>query len=80
MACGLPVVTTDKCVAGMELIENGVNGQIVPVKDQEALTAAVNGVLSGDYAAMGAAALETIRPYSLENMAKVHMDIFERGN
>lgn len=80
MACGLPVVTTDKCVAGMELIENGINGQIVPVKDQTALIRAVNDILSGDYAAMGAAALETIRPYSLENMAKVHMDIFERVN
>ena len=80
MACALPVVTTDKCVAGMELIQNGVNGYIVPVKQQEPLVEAVSMVLRSDYRAMGAAALETIRPYSLENMAKVHMDIFERVN
>lgn len=80
MACGLPVITTDKCVAGMELIENGVSGYIVPVKQQHPLVEAINKVLSGDYAGMGAAALETIRPYSLENMAKVHMDIFEGVN
>lgn len=80
MACGLSIVTTDKCVAGMELIENGVNGYIVPVTQQPSLVEAINKVFSGDYARMGAAALETIRPYSLENMAKVHMDIFERVN
>lgn len=77
MACGLSVVTTDKCVAGLELIENGVNGYIVPVKQQPALVEAVNAVLKGDCAKMGAAALEAIRPYSLENMARIHMDIFE---
>lgn len=77
MACALPVITTDKCVAGMELIENGINGYIVPVKHQGALVEAVNRVFCGNYEQMGAAALETIRPYSLENMAKVHMDIFE---
>lgn len=77
MACALPVITTDKCVAGMELIENGINGYIVPVKHQGALVEAVNTVFCGNYEQMGAAALETIRPYSLENMAKVHMDIFE---
>ena len=77
MACGLPVVNTDKCVAGMELIKNGVNGYIVPIKQQKPLAEAVNAVLGGDFAAMGAAALETIRSYSLENMAKVHMEIFE---
>lgn len=80
MACGLPVITTDKCVAGMELIESGVNGYIVPAKQHTSLVEAVNQVLRSDYAQMGAAALETIRPYTLENMAKVHMDIFERGN
>ena len=78
MACGLPVITTDKCVAGMELIQNGVNGYIVPVKQQEPLVEAIAKVFAGDHEAMGAAALESIRPYSLENMAKIHMDIFER--
>lgn len=76
MAQGLPVVTTDRCVAGMELIENGKNGYIVPVDDQQALTAAIRDVLDGDYRKMGAAALETIRPYTIENMAKAHVEIF----
>ena len=76
MAQGLPVITTDKCVAGMELVENGVNGYIVPVSDNAALAEAVNRLLSEDYRAMGEASLEKIRPYTIENMAKAHVDIF----
>ena len=33
MAHGLPVITTKKCVAGMELVIKGVNGEIVEVED-----------------------------------------------
>lgn len=79
MACGLPVITTDRCVAGLELIQNGVNGYLVPVDDKEALAEKICAVLAGDYRRMGAAALETIRPYTLENMAKAHVEIFESG-
>lgn len=78
MANGLPVITTDRCVAGLELIENGVNGYIVPVDDPKVLAEKINAVFSGDYRRMGAAALETIRPYTLENMAKAHVEIFDR--
>ena len=76
MACGLPVVTTDQCVAGLELVENDVCGQIIPVNDEDALAEAVNRCLAADYRAMGAAALEKIRYYTIENMAKVHAEIF----
>ncbi len=76
MACGLPVVTTDKCVAGLELIQDGINGYIVPVEDDKALADKICAVLNGDPAKMGAAALESIRPYTIENMAKTHVAIF----
>lgn len=77
MAAGLPVVTTDRCVAGMELVQNGVNGYIVPVDDFEAMGEKMNAVLASDLAKMGAAALETARKYTIENMAKAHVEIFE---
>lgn len=77
MAFGLPVVTTDRCVAGLELVEEGVNGYLVPVDDEQALAGAMNRVLSGDAGRMGAAALETAGKYTIENMAKAHVDIFE---
>ena len=76
MAQGLPIITTDRCVAGVELVENGINGYIVPVDDNAALEEAVIRTLSEDYIAMGKASLEKIRPYTIENMARVHMDIF----
>lgn len=76
MACGLPVVTTDRCVAGMELVEPGVNGYIIPIRDVDALTQACNRILAEDYAAMGQASLEKIRHYTVENMVKAHVDIF----
>ncbi len=75
MAYGLPVVTTDKCVAGLELIEPGHNGYLVPGENVPALKDAVEQALSGDLAAMGWAALETIRPYTIEAMAKFHGDL-----
>ena len=78
MAYGLPVVTTDRCVAGLELVENGVTGYIVPVNDSQALADAINAVFREDPAAMGAAALEKVRPYTMENMARAHVEIFDR--
>lgn len=79
MAYGLPVITTDKCVAGLELIENGVNGYIVPVEDDKVLAEKIRLVLASDFCKMGEASLQAIRPYTIENMAKVHVEIFENG-
>jgi len=79
LAYGLPTITTDRCVAGLELIENGVNGYVVPVGDAAALAEKIKAVMASDREAMGKAALEKIRPYTLENMAKTHVEIFENG-
>ena len=75
MAFALPVITTDRCVAGLTLVEDGVNGYIVPVGDVDALAEKMNLAMSGDLAAMGAAALEKVRPYTIENMVNTHIDI-----
>ena len=79
LAYGLPTITTDRCVAGLELIEDGVNGYVVPVEDEKALAEKINAVLAADLQQMGEASLRKIRPYTLENMAKVHAEIFESG-
>lgn len=78
MARGLPVITTDRCGAGLELIRDGCNGYLVPVGDQDVLVRRLAELFAGDYRQMGAAALETIRPYTLENMAQTHVRILER--
>jgi len=79
LAYGLPTITTDRCVAGLELIENGVNGYVVPVGDAKILAEKIRAVLSADREKMGEAALEKVRPYTLENMARTHAEIFEVG-
>lgn len=77
LAYGLPVVSTEKCVAAQELVEDGVNGYLVPIEDEDALAEKLNAVLAADREAMGKVALEKIRPYTLENMALEHARIFE---
>jgi glycosyltransferase involved in cell wall biosynthesis len=77
MAYGLPVITTDRCVAGLELIDDGVNGYVIPVEDSKTLALRIKDVFAGDCAGMGAAALERIRPYTIENMVDAHIAILK---
>ena len=79
LAYGLPTLTTDRCVAGLELIEDGVNGYVVAVGNAPVLAEKIRAVLASDLERMGAAALEKVRPYTLENMARTHVAIFESG-
>ena len=61
MAMGLPVISTDcPCGGPAMLIENGINGYLVPVKDVDAMAAAMEKVLSDkDHAKeLGLAALK----------------------
>lgn len=48
MAHGLPVITTDRCNAGLELIENYKNGFIVPVDDNNKLSEKINLLLENE--------------------------------
>ncbi len=78
MAYGLPVITTDRCVAGLELVENGVSGYIVPVEDPGAVAEKISAILASAPREMGRAALEAVRPYTIESMAKAHLDFLNR--
>lgn len=49
MAYGLPVVTTEKCVAGVEMVCEGHNGYIVPVENTDALKKAILKTLKSPY-------------------------------
>ena len=76
MACGLPVVTTDNCVAGMEMVENGKNGWIVRTGEVDALRDGLLRALSSDLNAMGLAALDTAGRFTIEAMAEAHRKTF----
>ena len=79
MANGLPVITTERCVAGLELIQNGKNGYIVPVDDVDALAEAITKFYAGDMQGMAEEALKAIRGYTIEEMAKKHFEILKQA-
>ncbi len=80
MANGLPVITTDRCVAGAELLESGCNGFLVPVEDVEAIAEKSAYILSHNLCcAMGRVSLDKIRDYTIEEMAQTHLKIFEEN-
>ena len=57
-----------------------VAGDTVRLDDvAQALAEKMNAVLSADLQQMSEASLRKIRPYTLENMAKTHAEIFESG-
>lgn len=76
MACGLPIIVSNKCVAGLELVENGNNGFIVPVGDDATLCKRVQQILSNDLyrLQMCKTSLHKIASYTIENMAKIHVN------
>lgn len=78
MAYGLPVITTERCIAGLELVDE-MNGRIVPIDDSDSLTTAIVEVLANQkvISQMQQVSLSRIEGYTIENMALVHMRIFK---
>ena len=77
MACGLPVVTTKRCIAGSVLVKDGENGYLVDVDDEKQLTDALKNILSDDNVihSAGRHSIRRIQDYTLENMASTHIAI-----
>lgn len=82
MAFGLPIITTDRCVAGLELVVDNSNGYIISVEDQEMLSQKINYILNDDLLRenMGRRSLENIKNYTIENMASRHIEVLEGLN
>lgn len=76
MSKGLPVITTNRCIAGLELIENDKNGYIVNNEDIEELERRIKTLINDDkkMALMSKNSLIKISEYNFENMAKNHID------
>lgn len=69
MANGLPIIPTNKCVAGEELIDQ--NGILIESEDVELLSNNINKILFDDLLQEEYAtnSLKIIRSYTIENMA-----------
>lgn len=77
MAHGLPVVTTKRCVAGVEMIDD--EKCLVDVEDIVGLKDAMCRILDDDILSRQLAMenLEKIKNYSIEKMAEVHAKILD---
>lgn len=70
----LPVVTTDRCNAGVELVIDGETGYLTAIEDGAALMERVNRILRDDVLRrhMAEAAIVRMRAYTIEAMVDVH--------
>ena len=75
MAAGLPIITTDQCVSGIELVENEKNGLLVHADNVEELTQGTLQMLSraeDELMEIGKNNLGKMKGYSLEQMVRVY--------
>ena len=79
MGYGLPVVSTNQCVAAQTMITPGRNGFIVNVNDADALSEKIEFLLKNDEIRMSFAqmAFVTAQSYTIEHMARRHIEIFQ---
>lgn len=79
MAFGLPIITTDKCVAGVELVKDKENGYIVPVNDIKKLEEKIVEIIENSdlRIKMSKNNINKIENYTIENMTKKHIEIFK---
>lgn len=71
MAYGLPVITTDKCIAGLEMVKNGENGYIIETNNPIQLGEKIRLLLETDMLRyeIGNNNLKKASNYTIEKMA-----------
>lgn len=81
LAYGLPVITTENCNAGLELVKNDVNGYIIPIENSKILQEKIEFILNDTdlLSSMSINSLKSIREYTIENMATQHINIFRNN-
>lgn len=72
MAYGLPVITTDRCGAGVELVDN-TNGRIIKADNESALASAMDQLMHMNLETMAKKSLQRIQKYTIEDMVKEHI-------
>ena len=77
MASGLPIITTNKCVAGLELVDDE-NGTLIDVGDYKKLQTMIEMFFADSclLKKLSKNSLIKIQKYTIENMAKMHYNFF----
>lgn len=78
MAYGLPVISSDRCTAGTELIRDHENGVLVKTGDVQALHDAIHEFLKyrGIWKQYGKQAEKDLRRRTIERMVQAHLEAF----
>lgn len=74
MTYGLPVITSNACLAGLEMVESGKTGMIFENENVGALTEAIDSVISDKTSETAVECLRTARRYTIEAMTERHME------
>lgn len=82
MACGLPVIVSEKCGCAIDLVKNGQNGFTFSPYDKELLIQIILKFMNHevDLKRMGMVSEEIIQEYSPENVAKEMYEGYKRVN
>ncbi len=77
-AHALPIITTDQCIAGTELVIDGKTGYLIPIENELDLMKAIEsiGSCTSIRDEMSANILKTAKKYTIEKMAQSHLDVF----
>ena len=80
LSCGLPVITTNRCGAGLETITPGENGFLVEHTDIEALKTTLDSLLENPDLRLYMASqnLKLAHEYTIEKMVEDHLRIFQK--
>lgn len=78
MSYKLPVITTEDCMAGTELVKNGYNGYLVDLNNLDNIKEKIDLVVSSEInKAYGNRSAEIISQYTIEKMVEIHMIYFK---
>lgn len=64
MACGRPVIVSDKCGAAADMVKNNENGFIFKAGDENDLYNCMEKMVNADTSSMGAKALQTVQAFN----------------
>lgn len=75
MANGLPVITTNRCIAGLELIEDGVNGYILDLNNNKEIKNKIRLLLENSelYNNISKNNIKLIKNKTINNIVKSHI-------
>lgn len=79
MANGLPIITTDKCGAGLEIIQDGENGFLVKDNDEAGLKNKINSLIDNKELRQYISEnnIKVAHQYTIETMVKDHIKHFK---